>query len=143
MLSLYRVLKLRDLEIFHVGKNGEILSYVIIEDTRHPFTDKDKQIAPLCYIEDEDIDKILNVFKISIINDQKLAEEDALSIRSYFSDFVNQTNLTNFIMQEYILEDLYDNEDSIKSFNQILRRIGSNYTIEEFDEKNWIYLSQD
>lgn len=35
MLSLRRVLKLRDLEIFHVWKQEHFLSYVIIEDTRN------------------------------------------------------------------------------------------------------------
>lgn len=142
MLSLRRVLKLRDLEIFHVWTQEHFLSYVIIEDTRKPFTNDDKKLEPLCYMEDEDIE-ILNVFRISIINDEKLNEEDSETLRSYFSDFVNNTHLTNFIMKEYIHEDLYENEDDIKSFNKILQSIGSNYIIEEFDEKNWIYLSQD
>ncbi|MGE7186997.1 terpene synthase [Peribacillus sp. NPDC006672] len=143
MISLHRILKLRDLEIFHVLKNGNILSYVVIEDTRNPFTEEDKKLEPLCYMDEEDINKILNVFRISLINDEKLNEEDSILLRSYFSDFVNNTNLTNFIIKEYILEDLYDNEDDIKSFNKILQNIGSNYIIEEFDERNWIYLSQD
>lgn len=94
-------------------------------------------------MEDEDIDEILNVFRISIINDEKLNEVDSETLRIYFSDFVNNTHLTNFIMKEYIQEDLYENEDDIKSFNKILQSNGSNYIIEEFDEKNWIYLSQD
>lgn len=58
-------------------------------------------------------------------------------------NFVNNTNLTNFIIKEYVQEDLYENEDNIESFNKILINIGSNYMIEEFDEINWIYLSQD
>ncbi|MEG8980314.1 terpene synthase [Priestia megaterium] len=143
MISLRRVLKLRDLEIFRVLKNGTILSYVLIEDTRKPFTEEDKKLDPLCYMDEEDINRILNVFRISIINDEKLSEEDSLQIRIYFSDFVNNTNLTNFITKEYIQEDLYDHENSIKSFNKMLKNIGSDYIIEEFDEKNWIYLSQD
>lgn len=143
MLSLHRILKLRDLEIFHVLKNGNILSYVVIEDTRNPFTEEDKKLEPICYMDEEDINKILNVFRISIINDEKLNEEDSILIREYFSDFVNTTNLTNFIIKEYIQEDLYNNEDNIESFNKILQGIGSSYIIEDFDERNWIYLSQD
>lgn len=143
MISLNRILKLRDLEIFRVLKNGNILSYVVIEDDRKPFTEEDKKLEPLCYMDEEDINEILNVFRISLINDEKLNEEDSILLRSYFSDFVNNTNLTNFIIKEYIQEDLYDNEDDIKSFNKILQNIGSNYIIEEFDERNWIYLSQD
>ncbi|MGG0517261.1 terpene synthase [Priestia aryabhattai] len=143
MISLHRNLKLRDLEIFHVSRNGRIISYVVIEDTRNPFTEEDKKLDPLCYMDEEDINAILNVFKISIINDEKLNEEDLDLITSFFSDFVNNTNLTNFIIKEYIQEDLYDHEVNLKFFNKILKNIGSNYSIEEFDEINWIYLSQD
>lgn len=143
MISLHRILKLRDLEIFQVEREGTILSYVVIEDTRKPFTEEDKKLDPLCYMDEEDINAILNVFRISIINDEKLNEEDSDLIKSFFSDFVNNTNLTNFIIKEYIQEDLYDYDIDIKFFNKILKDIGSNYIIEEFDEINWIYLSQD
>ncbi|MBY0214599.1 MULTISPECIES: terpene synthase [Priestia] len=143
MISLHRVLKLRDLEIFQVEREGTILSYVVIEDTRKPFTEEDKKLDPLCYMDEEDINAILNVFRISIINDEKLNEEDSDIIRSFFSDFVNNTNLTNFITTEYVQEDLYDYDIDIKFFNKILKDIGSNYIIEEFDEMKWIYLSQD
>ncbi|MBB2481505.1 terpene synthase [Bacillus sp. APMAM] len=143
MISLNRILKLRDLEIFHVLKNGNILAYVVIEDTRKPFTEEDKKMDPLCFMDEEDINKILNVIRISLINDEALSKEDSITLRTFFSDFVNNTNLTNFIIKEYIQEDLYENEDNIESFNKILKKIGSNYIIEEFDEINWIYLSQD
>ena len=143
MISLHRILKLRDLEIFQVEREGTILSYVVIEDTRKPFTEEDKKLDPLCYMDEEDINAILNVFRISIINDEKLNEEDSDIIRSFFSDFVNNTNLTNFITTEYVQEDLYDYDIDIKFFNKILKDIGSNYIIEEFDEMKWIYLSQD
>lgn len=143
MISLNRILKLRDLEIFRVLKNENILSYVVIEDTRKPFTKEDRKLEPLCFMDEEDVNEILNVFRISLINDETLNEEDSILLRSYFSDFVNNTNLTNFIIKEYIQEDLYENENDIKSFNKILQNIGSKYIIEEFDERKWIYLSQD
>ncbi|MCM3183536.1 hypothetical protein ABIC37_001267 [Priestia megaterium] len=143
MISLNRNLKLRDLEIFNISRNGKIISYVIIEDTRNPFTEEDKKLDPLCYMDEEDINAILNVFRISIINDEKLNEEDSIFLRPFFSEFVNNTNLTNFIIKEYIQEDLYDHEVNLKFFNKMLKNIGSNYSIKEFDEMNWIYLSQD
>lgn len=143
MISLHRILKLRDLEIFQVERNGTILSYVVIEDTRNPFTEEDKKLDPLCYMDEEDINEILNVFRISLINDEKLNEEDSKYLRTFFSKFVNNTNLTNFIIKEYIQEDLYDYEVNIEFFNKILKNIGSNFIIEEFNERNWIYLSQD
>ncbi|MEC1079710.1 terpene synthase [Bacillus safensis] len=144
MIRLNRPLKLRDLEIFSVMKDHRILCYVIIEDTRKPFTEEDRKLEPLCYMDEEDIQTILNVFHISIINDEKLSEEDLTLVENYFADFVNNTNLTNFIIRDYVQEDLYaiDDEDDITFFNRMLRHIGSD-NVKEFDKRNWIYLSQD
>ncbi|PRR88469.1 MULTISPECIES: terpene synthase [unclassified Bacillus (in: firmicutes)] len=144
MIRLNRPLKLRDLEIFSVMKDHQILCYVIIEDTRKPFTEEDRKLDPLCYMDEEDIQAILNVFHISIINDEKLSKEDLTLVKNYFADFVNNTNLTNFITRDYVLEDLYDvdDENDIMFFNRMLRHIGSD-DVKEFDDRNWIYLSQD
>ncbi|KML48256.1 terpinolene synthase, partial [Bacillus stratosphericus] len=86
----------------------------------------------------------LNVFHISIITHEKLSQDDLTLVEDYFSNFVNNTSLTNFIIREYILEDLYDydDEDKITFFNRMLSHIGSD-EIKELDNKNWIYLSQD
>ncbi|MCY7618882.1 MULTISPECIES: hypothetical protein [Bacillus] len=144
MIRLNRPLKLRDLEIFSVMKDHQILCYVIIEDTRKPFTEEDRKLEPLCYMDEEDIQAILNVFHISIINDEKLSKEDLTLVEDYFADFVNNTNLTNFIIRDYVLKDLYDvdDENDIMFFNRMLRHIGSD-DVKEFDDRNWIYLSQD
>ncbi|MGM0918238.1 MAG: terpene synthase [Bacillota bacterium] len=125
-------------------KDHQILCYVIIEDTRKPFTEEDRKLDPLCYMDEEDIQAILNVFHISIINDEKLSEEDLTLVEDYFADFVNNTNLTNFIIRDYVLKDLYDvdDENDIMFFNRMLRHIGSD-DVKEFDDRNWIYLSQD
>ncbi|MCC9090286.1 terpene synthase [Bacillus pumilus] len=144
MIRLNRPLKLRDLEIFSVMKDHMILCYVIIEDMRKPYTEEDRKLDPLCYMDEEDIQAILNVFHISIISDETLNEEDLTLVQSYFADFVNKTNLTNFITREYVLKDLYDvdDEDDVTFFNRMLRHIGSD-DVKEFDDRNWIYLSQD
>lgn len=144
MIRLNRPLKLRDLEIFSVMKDHRILCYVIIEDTRKPFTEEDRKLEPLCDMDEEDIQAILNVFHISIISDETLNEEDLTLVKSYFAEFVNNTNLTNFITREYVQEDLYavDDEDDITFFNRMLRHIGSD-DVKKFDDRHWIYLSQD
>ncbi|WP_436853400.1 terpene synthase [Bacillus altitudinis] len=144
MIRLNRPLKLRDLEIFSVMKDHRILCYVIIEDTRKPFTEEDRKLEPLCYMDEEDIQAILNVFHISIISDETLNEEDLTLVKSYFAEFVNNTNLTNFITREYVQKDLYavDDEDDITFFNRMLLHIGSD-DVKEFDDRNWMYLSQD
>ncbi|PRS57597.1 terpene synthase [Bacillus sp. GBSW19] len=144
MIRLNRPLKLRDLEIFSVMKDHQILCYVIIEDTRKPFTEEDRKLDPLCYMDEEDIQAYLNVFHISIINDEKLSEEDLTMVKGFFADLVNNTNLTNFITRDYVLKNLYDVEDEndMMFFNRMLRHIGSD-DVKEFDDRNWIYLSQD
>ncbi|MFS2248907.1 terpene synthase [Bacillus sp. A31] len=144
MMRINRPLKLRDLEIFSVMKDHQILCYVIIEDTRKPFTEEDRKLDPLCYMDEEDIQAYLNVFHISIINDEKLSEEDLTMVKGFFADLVNNTNLTNFITRDYVLKNLYDVEDEndMMFFNRMLRHIGSD-DVKEFDDRNWIYLSQD
>ncbi|MGD6901573.1 terpene synthase [Bacillus infantis] len=143
MISLARILKLRDLEIFQVIRDGRVLAYSIIEDTRNPFTEEDKKLDPLCFMDEEDINEILNVFRIALISDKKLSQADSITLRTFFSEFVNNTHLTNFIIQEYVQKDLYEEEDTIESFNKMLQKIGSNFVIQDFDKRNWIYLSQD
>ncbi|MES1037752.1 terpene synthase [Bacillus pumilus] len=144
MMRLSRQLKFRDLEIFSVMKDHQILCYVIIEDTRKPIMEEDRKLEPLCDMDEEDIQAILNVFHISIINDETLSEADLTMVKSFFADFVNHTNLTNFITRDYVLKDLYDvdDENDIMFFNRMLRHIGAD-EVKEFDDRNWIYLSQD
>ncbi|MGG5180976.1 terpene synthase [Bacillus sp. MM09(2025)] len=144
MMRLNRPLKLRDLEIFSVMKDHQILCYVIIEDTRKPFTEEERKLEPLCDMDEEDIQAILNVFHISIMNDEKLSEEDLTMVKGFFADFVNHTNLTNVMIRDYVIEDLYDvdDENDMMFFNRMLRHIGSD-EVKEFDDRNWTYLSQD
>ncbi|WP_248065129.1 terpene synthase [Bacillus pumilus] len=124
-------------------KDHQILCYVIIEDTRKPFTEEDRKLDPLCYMDEEDIQAILNVFHISIINDEKLREEDLTMVKGFFADLVNNTNLTNFITRDYVLKNLYDVEDEndMMFFNRMLRHIGSD-DVKEFDDRNWIFISR-
>lgn len=143
MIILNRILKLRDLEIsmYVRMKASYLMQSLKIREVR--LQKKIKKLNPLCYMDDEDISEILNVFRIYLIHDEKLNKEDSILLRSFFSDFVNNTNLTNFIINEYIQKDVYENEHKIESFNKILKKVGSNYVIENFDEKKWMYLSQD
>lgn len=94
-------------------------------------------------MDEEDINEILNVFRIALISDKKFSKADSITLRTFFSEFVNNTHLTNFIIQEYVQQDLYEHENTIESFNKLLQNTGSNFVIKEFDEKKWIYLSQD
>ncbi len=78
-------------------------------------------------MDEEDISEILNVFRVALISDKKLSKADSITLRTFFSEFVNNTYLTNFIIQEYVQQDLYEEEDTIESFNKMLQKIGSNF----------------
>ncbi|MGX1439700.1 hypothetical protein ACUXJ4_002663 [Bacillus pumilus] len=56
---------------------------MIIEDTRKPFTEEDRKLEPLCDMDEENIQAILNVFHISIINDETLSEADLTMVKSF------------------------------------------------------------
>ena len=84
MISIDRKLRLRDLEIFRFFKDNKMLAYVIIEDTRGPYTEEDKKLDPLCFLDDEDINEIVNVFRIYILSDKPLEKKDSIMLRQFW-----------------------------------------------------------
>ncbi|MGE7921133.1 terpene synthase [Viridibacillus sp. NPDC093762] len=146
MISIDRKLRLRDLEVFRFFKDNKMLAYVIIEDTRGPFTEEDKKLEPLCFLDDEDINEIVNVFRIYLLSDEPLEKEDSIMLRQFFGELVNTSSVTNYITQEFIKKDLYEHVDDswdIKTYQRMLDIVGSKYKIQSIDEKNWLYLSQE
>ena len=146
MISIDRKLRLRDLEIFRFFKDNKMLAYVIIEDTRGPFTEEDKKLEPLCFLDDEDINIIVNVFKIYFLSDEPLEKEESMMLRQFFGELVDISSVTNYITQEFIHKDLYEHVDDswdIKTYQRMLDIVGSKYKIQSIDEKNWLNLSQE
>ena len=84
MISIDRKLRLRDLEVFRFFKDNKMLAYVIIEDTRGPFTEEDKKLEPLCFLDEEDINDIVNVFRIYLLSDEPLEKEDSIYVKTIF-----------------------------------------------------------
>ena len=76
MISIDRKLRLKDLEIFRFIRDYRVLAYAIIEDTRGPYTEEDKKLDPLCFLNDEDLNEIVNVFKIYLLTDEPLEKDD-------------------------------------------------------------------
>lgn len=147
MDSFIRVFKSRDLEIFEFLRDRNVVSYIVIEDTRKPLSQEDKKIDPFCYMDEEDIDEILNVFKISFVSDLELNEEDSLFLKNFFNDLLNITNLTTMIFKNFVVKDLYDNEfrvDTIPFFNRLLDCVKSDVKLNEneINDSSWMYLSQ-
>ena len=146
MISIDRKLRLRDLEIFRFFKDNKMLAYVIIEDTRGPFTEEDKKLEPLCFLDDEDINVIVNVFRIYLLSDEPLEKEDSIMLRQFFGELVDISSVTNYITQEFIQKDLYEHVDDswdVKTYQRMLDIVGSKYKIQSIDEKNWLNLSQE
>lgn len=146
MVSINRKLRLRDLEIYCFMKDEMVLSYVIIEDTRKPYTEADKKLDPLCFLEEEDLNSIVNVFRIYLLSDEPLTKEDSILLREFFGTLVNNSSLTNFIIHEYVDDQLYeyaDDDCSIETYQRMLKFVGSSYEIEAIAEEQWLYLSQD
>ncbi|MEK4136646.1 terpene synthase [Kurthia sp. FSL E2-0154] len=117
----------------------------MLEDTRRPLSKEEIKRDPLCYMDEEDINEILNVFKISFISDEKLEEEDSYFLRTFFSELVNNTDITTFIIDEFVKKDLYDapHLDEVPFFNNLLTYIDSDIVLSEIDDHKWMYLSQD
>ncbi|MFZ0447264.1 MAG: terpene synthase [Bacillus sp. (in: firmicutes)] len=146
MISIDRKLRLRDLEVFRFFKDNKTLAYVIIEDTRGPFTEEDKKLEPLCFLDEEDINDIVNVFRIYLLSDEPLEKEDSIMLRQFFGELVDISSVTNYITQEFIQKDLYEHVDdswNVKTYQKMLDIVGSKYKIQSIDEKSWLNLSQE
>ena len=146
MISIDRKLRLRDLEVFRFFKDNKMLAYVIIEDTRGPFTEEDKKLEPLCFLDDEDINEVVNVFRIYLLSDEPLEKEDSIMLRHFFGELVDISSVTNYVTQEFIQKDLYEHVDdswNVKTYQKMLDIVGSKYKIQSIDEKNWLNLSQE
>lgn len=146
MISIDRKLRLRDLEIFRFFKDYTMLAYVVIEDTRSPYTEEDKKLEPLCYLDEEDLTEIVNVFKIYILTDEPLEKEDSTMLREFFGSLVDISSITNFIIQEYVDENLYEySEDTcgVETYQKLLDTVGSAYRIQAINKGNWLHLSQE
>lgn len=64
MINIDRPLKLGDLEVFRFFQHNKMLAYVIIENTRAPYIVQHKQLEPLRFLDEEDLQAITNVFHI-------------------------------------------------------------------------------
>ena len=146
MISIDRKLRLQDLEVFRFIRDYRILAYVIIEDTRGPYTEEDKKLDPLCFLDEEDLNEIVNVFKIYLLTDEPLEKDDSIMLREFFGNLVDISSVTNFIIQEYVHKDLYEHMDDswdVKTYQRMLDLVGSKYKIQSIDEKKWLNLSQE
>ena len=56
----------------------------ILED---PYTEEDKKLDPLCFLDEEDLNEIVNVFRIYLLTDEPLEKEDSIMLRQFFGEF--------------------------------------------------------
>ena len=146
MINIDRKLRLRDLEVYRFFKDNKMLAYIIIEDTRGPSTEQDKKLDPICFLNVEDINAIMNVSKIYILNDEPISRDNSFLIRDFFGQLVNNSAKTNYIVHECVHSSLYDEVSAcpeIEAYQKMLELVGSNYKIQPIVENNWFYLAQD
>lgn|SRR5699024_5648303 len=144
-IELVRALILNDLEIYYIQRSTGGLAYVMIEDTKGPYTEEDRQSDPLCYMDDEDLNQIKNVFQMYILSDEKLTKADSMAIRTFFGNFVDRAADMNYIIREFVDEQLYEdaNDDQqVEKFQKMLESVGSMYKIDPIHANKWLYLSQ-
>ncbi|PIC80188.1 terpene synthase [Sporosarcina sp. P18a] len=146
MISVDGKFRLRDLEIFRFLKDNIVLAYVINEDTRKPYTEEDKKLDPLCFLDEEDLNEIVNVFKVYFLSDEPLKRDESVMLREFFGELVYNSSFTNYITQEYIDEKLYEYADDIcntETYQRILEVVGSSNRIRDINTESWLHLSQD
>ena len=89
-------------------------------------------------MDEEDLNEIVNVFRIYILTDEPLENDDSIMIKQFFGNLVDISSITNYITKEYVQKDLYEHVgDSwdIKTYQRMLDIVGSNYKIQAIDKK--------
>ena len=144
MITLTRTLRLNELEIFNVFKNGALICITILEDTRQPYSEQDLQLDPLCSMQEEDLIIVENVFKFYIVDDKPLSAVDSRYVHEFFADLIETNDFTNFIMQDFVYPDMYELIDlhKLNAYQKILQHVGSSYKIPPISKNKWNHLSQ-
>ena len=143
MIHIDRPLKLCNLEVFRYFQQNKMLAYVIIEDTRAPYTAKHRKLEPLCFLDEDYLQLITNAFRIYIVHDEMLQQEQSLMLRDFFGQLFNNHAQTNYIVQEYVYPKLYEEETGIELYQKMLQFVGSAYEIAPITDKQWTYLTQE
>ena len=74
-------------------------------------------------MDEEDLNEIVNVFRIYILTDEPLENDDSIMIKQFFGNLVDISSITNYITKEYVQKDLYEHVgDSwdIKTYQRML-----------------------
>lgn len=145
-IHIIRALGLQDLEVYVITRNHLGMGYAIIEDTKAPYTEADLQLDPLCYMDEEDLNAVENVFQVYILSDQRLTADESEDIRQFFGDYLDRAMPINFIIREFVDEQLYiyaDDRECVTGYQKMLEAVGSTYRIGEIPRDRWKYLSQD
>lgn len=146
MIRYKRKIRLKDLEIFMLFKDGISMGYLVIEDLRRSLNDDEKQRMPFKIMDEEDLSGYINVIRISILSDEELEKEDRDIFKEFAMDLVDEKDYCLYILDSYVnvnffLEAPLDLE--AKDYQKMLELVDSNYDILNLNLNNLSYLSQD
>ena len=146
MIRYKRKIRLKDLEIFMLFKDGISMGYLIIEDLRRTLNDDEKQRIPFKIMDEEDLSGYINVIRISILSDEELEQEDRDIFKEFAMDLVDEKDHCLYILDSYVnvnffLEAPLDFEP--KDYQKMLELVDSNYDVLNLNLNNLSYLSQD
>lgn len=146
MIRYKRKIRLKDLEIFMLFKDGISMGYLIIEDLRRTLNDDEKQRMPFKIMDEEDLSGYINVIRISILSDEELEQEDRDIFKEFAMDLVDEKDHCLYILDSYVnvnffLEAPLDFEP--KDYQKMLELVDSDYDVLNLNLNNLSYLSQD
>lgn len=146
MNKLVRMLKLRDLELFRIDKDGETLCLLLILDYRRPSTLDDFPI--LKSVEDEDsFEGASNYINTLIITETPLKDEETIGeinniLEGLVEDKPDCDNNNSFYINNF--PETYEIGPEIVDYIEpILKQVNFNIDLKGIKEKHFNFLTQE
>lgn len=146
MIRYKRRLRMKNLEIFMLFKDSISMGYLIIEDLRRHLNEYEKQLLPFRIMTDDELAAYKNVFKIYVLSDEELSEEDADVFREFAMDLVDEKDYCLHIAEWFVNEKFFFDAPldlEVEDYQKMLEIVGSPYDISELNLEKLMYLSQE
>ncbi|GEL03509.1 hypothetical protein [Rummeliibacillus stabekisii] len=146
MIRYKRRLRMKDLEIFMLFKEGTSMGYLIIEDTKRTLNSAEKQLLPFKIMDEDELEEYKNLIKIYILADEELSKDDKSIFEEFAMDLVDEKDYCAYILESYVDEQFFyvsQVDLEVEDYKKMLKIVNSSYDISNLDLKNLSYLSQE
>lgn len=146
MIKYKRRLRMKNLEIFLLFKDSISMGYLIIEDLRRHLNKYEKQLLPFRSMTEDELAAYKNVFKIYVLSDEELSEEDADVFREFAMNLVDEKDYCLYIAQWFINEKFFFDAPldlEVEDYQKMLEIVGSKHDISGLNLEKLTYLSQE